>query len=138
MKLIKLAYISHGWNLAFYDNPLISELVQAWKYGPVVESIYHGFKRYGDDEISKSELACLQNFPESFVANGVPLLEKVWEKYGAMSGLQLSSLTHQPGTPWDIVWNQGNGKNQIGAVISNDLIRGFYRKKLETKTGSGH
>lgn len=138
MKLIKLTYISHGWNLAFYSKPLISESVQAWKYGPVVQSLYHGFKQFGNEEIPKSELECLQDLSKEFVSENVPLLEKVWEKYGGLSGLQLSALTHQPGTPWDKVWNHGDGKNLIGAIIPDDLIKEFYIEKLKTKTGSGH
>lgn len=37
MKLLKLVYITHGWYLGFNEEPLISDEIQAWKYGPVIQ-----------------------------------------------------------------------------------------------------
>ena len=54
MKLIKLTYIAHGWHLGLYDSELIDEPVYAWKYGPVVQSIYQDFKWYGDNQIAET------------------------------------------------------------------------------------
>src|SRR5882724_82988 len=51
MKLIKLVYISYGWYLAFANKPLINEKVQAWKYGPVVPSVYQEFKKFYKGQI---------------------------------------------------------------------------------------
>jgi len=136
MKLIKLVYIAHGWSLALLKRPLISETVQAWKYGPVIESLYHGFKHRADSEIPKSEaqsLPVVDIDPES-----VTLLEKVWDKYGGLTGLHLSALTHQPGTPWYQIWEQDGGKDMKGSEIPNVKIEEFYTGKLETKVGSGH
>lgn len=138
MKLIKLAYIAHGWHLAFFDKPLLSETVQAWKYGPVIESLYHGFKQYGNELIPKSELSCLQDLSSDFIETSRPLLVKVWEKYGGLSGLHLSALTHQPGTPWYEVWYQDGGKDKKCAQIPDQIIQKFYRQKLDSPTGSGH
>lgn len=136
MKLIKIVYIAHGWHLALIDSPLIHDTVQAWKYGPVIESLYHGFKRYGNSNIPKSETASLAQalLPEATSK----LLEKVWGKYSSLSAIHLSSLTHQPGTPWHTVWELHGGKNQQCAEIPDELIQKFYKSKLETKTGSGH
>ena len=47
MKLQKLVYISHGWNLAIHGKPLISDPIQAWQYGPVIPVLYHEFKNSG-------------------------------------------------------------------------------------------
>ncbi|QLH42366.1 MAG: DUF4065 domain-containing protein [Coxiellaceae bacterium] len=52
MKLAKLIYVAHGWSLALNDVPLIDEAVQAWKFGPVIESVYHEFKHFGNDVIN--------------------------------------------------------------------------------------
>ncbi len=139
MKLIKLVYIAHGWNLAILDNPLIFEPIQAWQYGPVIESLYHGFKCFGNAKISSDFMEkigqpmALQPADSSF-----SLLGKVWEKYSPVSALQLSALTHQPGTPWDTTWNVQGGKERKGAIIPDDLIKDFYKRKLQAQTGSGH
>lgn len=53
MKLIKLVYLAHGWNLGLTGEPLITEHVQAWRYGPVIPSIYHDFKEYGNQVVTR-------------------------------------------------------------------------------------
>ena len=53
MKLQKLIYFAHGWHLAIIGEPLIDECVQAWSYGPVIDSIYHEFKEYGSGPIKR-------------------------------------------------------------------------------------
>lgn len=45
MQLLKLVYFAYGWYWAFADDRLLDERVQAWKYGPVVPSVYHEFER---------------------------------------------------------------------------------------------
>ena len=52
MKLQKLAYFAHGWNLAIRNTPLINESVEAWKFGPVIPSLYHDVKGYGMEPIT--------------------------------------------------------------------------------------
>ena len=47
MKIQKLLYFAHGWHLALLDKPMMDEVVQAWKFGPVFESVYHTFKYFG-------------------------------------------------------------------------------------------
>ena len=53
MKIQKLVYFAHGWYLALYDEPLLDEKIEAWRYGPVVPSLYHEFKRYGSGTIER-------------------------------------------------------------------------------------
>lgn len=136
MKLIKLTYIAHGWNLAFCKEPLIAESVQAWKYGPVIESLYHSFKHYGNGSIPAKEAEAIT--PEEMAAPVRAVLEKTWEKYSPLSAVHLSSLTHQPGTPWSQVWAEG--KATRWTVIPDDRIQDFYERKLKTpaETGIGH
>src|SRR5437870_3577302 len=52
MKIQKLVYYAHGWNLALDGQPLIDEAVEAWTYGPVIPSLYHEFKKYGGGPIT--------------------------------------------------------------------------------------
>ena len=48
LKLQKLLYFAHGWHLVLDSDgdPLLDEDIEAWKYGPVVPSIYHKFKEF--------------------------------------------------------------------------------------------
>jgi uncharacterized phage-associated protein len=131
MKLLKLVYLSHGWYLGLNDaKPLIAEAVQAWKFGPVITSVYHDFKSYNNSQITalafdiaSASYSCVTD------PSKVTFLDRIWEVYKGYSGLQLSTLTHEPGSPWDIVWNNYNGKNEHGAIIPNNIIAEYYRNK---------
>jgi uncharacterized phage-associated protein len=125
MQVLKLVYIAHGWMLGLTGRPLIDEPVEAWQYGPVVPSIYHRFKRYGGSFIDE----CPSQAPLAFTGRERAILDQVWKNYGHLSGVKLSSLTHQRGTPWDITIRR-RGR---GSVISNDLIEDHYQSLAATK-----
>ena len=40
LQVIKLAYIAHGFTLALLGRSLVPEPIEAWRYGPVIPSIY--------------------------------------------------------------------------------------------------
>lgn len=134
MKMIKLVYIAHGWHLGFYRRPLISERVQAWKYGPVIETLYHHFKRYGAKPIESYEADLL---PRVHFSAAVPLLDRVWEVYSKYTGAQLSTMTHQQDTPWYEVWYRRGGQNESRATIPDDLICEHYRQKIDSQRAQG-
>lgn len=109
MKLQKLVYLAHGYYLAATKgNPLINEAFEAWKYGPVVPSLYHEFKHCGAQPIS--ELATEVDFEKfDFEPVAAPESDKlvrdvidfVWDTYKGWSGLKLSDLSHKPGWAWE-------------------------------------
>lgn len=123
MKVSKLVYIAHGWCLALLNRPLVSEPVQAWKFGPVIEGIYHEFKRYGNQPIDMMAIA-------EEIANEdkdtKPLLDRVWQLNKKHTAFQLSNWTHIKGSPWDQIWTETDGsRNQ---VIPNELIKEYFSK----------
>lgn len=118
MQLIKLVYLAHGWMLGLHSRPLIEEPIEAWQYGPVVRSVYDKVKQYRSgpvEHVSTSKDGRLDDLEED-------LLDQVLEVYGDTNGMLLSTITHQPGTPWHMTWHE-NGKN---APISNDLIGAHF------------
>lgn len=135
MKLIKLTYISHGWHLGIFSKELLAEPVCAWKYGPVIETVYHNFKEYGDSQITglwgRSGFSAENSYP--MAAEKIhPFLDKIWEVYGRYTGVFLSALTHESNTPWDIIWNQQGGFKQKSAIIPNDVIEKHYKEKINS------
>ena len=131
MKLVKLTYIAHGWYLALADSPLINEAVEAWKYGPVVPSVYQHFKKYKNQQITALEFDCnLNQIPNIEEENLKLFLNKIWEVYKDFNGLQLSTLTHQPNTPWDIIWNQSGVRKNEHQIIPNEIIKNHYLEKI--------
>jgi uncharacterized phage-associated protein len=124
IKLFKLVYLAHGWHLAINDEPLISEAVQAWRYGPAIASLYEAFEHIGNEAITSlvtenkggSDLQIpIVNDPDTIL-----LLNKVWEVYKGYNSLQLSTLTHTKNTPWEII------RKQKQLLIPNNLIQQYY------------
>lgn len=141
MKLQKLLYYAHGWHLAITDKPLLDEQVEAWQFGPVVASIYHEFKEFGPNPIKGTRYHSIlpkgQGFGfkistpkidecEGDVAFVKDLIEKVWNVYKGYSAVQLSKMTHQPGSPWDLAWKaMGPVKRKSKDIDDEDIKKHF-------------
>lgn len=125
MQLIKLVYIAHGWMLALYDKPLISDEVQAWKFGPVIPELYRYVAKFrAGPVVGRLPEPPAPRFDEQEDA----LIAEVFEKYGKRSGGALSSLTHRPDTPWAHVWKP----DSWASPIPNSLIKEHYRALADT------
>ena len=132
LKLQKLVYIAHGWCLGLLDKPLIDESIEAWEFGPVVPSVYHKFKSFGNKPITEKGyineyMGLKKNTPRIDVNDKTMKLfmDKVWEVYGKYDAWSLSSLTHQPDTPWHLANSQHN------YFIHDDIIKSYYEKLAE-------
>ena len=122
MQVLKLAYIAHGFSLGFRGTPLISNRVEAWKFGPVIPDLYQAIRHWRDRPVEKVDIEGL----EGFGPGDAELVEQVYDAYQQYSGITLSSMTHQTGTPWDRVYNPLTNYIQI----PNDLIREHYSQLL--------
>lgn len=120
MQLLKLVYIAHGWMLGLYGVPLIRDDVQAWKYGPVIPRVYHAVKDYRNQPVYGP---LPQNRNDTLVPAEESLIRQIFDIYGHRSGVELSRLTHQPGSPWAQTYLDG----MPNLVISNDIIEDHYR-----------
>src|SRR5580698_9185843 len=102
MKLHKLLYYAHGWSLGINNLPLIDETVEAWKYGPVVRSLYYEFRDLGANAINRKATEfdpTTQGLITPEVDEGDDrtqrLLDRVWDVYGRLTAAQLSQMTHE-------------------------------------------
>ena len=133
MHVLKIVYACHGWMLAVNDEALITEPVEAWTYGPVVPTVYHRYKKYGAQSILEDADDRSGELGESAKA----LIGVIEEAYRPYTAVQLSALTHQPGTPWDVT----RRKHGIGAVIPDELIQNHFKELLASSnrltTGAG-
>jgi uncharacterized phage-associated protein len=140
MQLIKLVYFAHGWCLAIFDRPLIDEQVQAWQFGPVIPSLYHEFKIFGNQPVTEeaTKIELLAGKRLRFTAPNIPqddsetraLLGKVWQVYSKLSALKLSRLTHQPNSPWHAVYNQHPGVK--GLTIPDEDLKVYFKNLADT------
>ncbi len=125
LKLQKLLYILHGWHLAKLDQPAFYDLVEAWRYGPVVSSVYYEFKNCQDRLIKKlgNDQSCVD---EKRCPQFKKVADKVWNRYKERDSFELVYLTHEGGTPWDIARHDKRSE-----IIDNDVIKSYYRELLE-------
>jgi uncharacterized phage-associated protein len=142
MKLIKTVFIAHGFYLALQDKPLINEFVQAWKYGPVIDSVYHEFKGLGHKSIkflAASEIGEDANgvvfaksyyqIPDSDIETK-EFLKNIWEICKNHSGIELSNWTHKEGSPWRQIW-ESKDRVKINPQIPEELIKTYFKGLLK-------
>ena len=128
LQLIKLVFLCHGWMLAIHGRPLIREAVEAWKYGPVVPSVYHAFKSFGGEPITVEPL----DMSEHLDAEEIATIERVDRSYVDYTGPELSAITHQKNTPW----HRTKKAQGIGAEINDEIIREHYGRLLASTHGT--
>lgn len=135
--LVKRVYIAHGFSLAITGRPLIDprfDRIEAWKYGPVIPSVYHSFKHNKYDPITEPAVIARWNMAKAMEEFEVPelkneedkrLVELIWKRYKQLSDRDLVSLTHEPGTPWSMVYAEGENR-----VIPDERTRDYYEKVM--------
>ncbi len=80
MKLLKLVYVAHGWYLGGTGEPLIHDPIMAWRYGPVIPSLYHEVKKYRSRGItSKIRSAFSSVFEERLDDDAASFLDMIWQ-----------------------------------------------------------
>ena len=123
LKMQKLVYLAHGWNLAFRGEPLIRDEIQAWKYGPVVPNLYHTFKQYGSSAIQAPAPVTNTAIDEE----SKELIQTVWDRYKQCSDIELSAITHEPGYAW--YWTIKNANPWSTPVVKNALIADEFQRR---------
>lgn len=125
LQLQKLVYIAHGYYLAWKNQPLISDPVEAWQYGPVINKIYHQFKNHKDAkiELPSSDFATALDCDEGAQS----VISYVLDSYGDRDAMSLVNLTHQENTPWSEIRNRiGGNFNNHSVEIPNELIYNHF------------
>lgn len=137
LRLMKLVYIAHGFILAILNKSVLNprfDKVEAWKYGPVIPSVYHSFKIYGNSPITKKTLIFTdedENGETAFFAEpslhdkeAAKVCDFVYKRYKNYSAQQLVSMLHKKESPWGMVYQEGRN-NEIP-----DFYTQVYFKKI--------
>ena len=145
MQLQKLVYFAHGWNWAINREQLISDRLEAWPYGPVYRELYDHTRLFGLEPIKRlltpddhpfEALNGINASPSAYSAETSEreneVIKRVWRKYGKMSGIDLSKITHLNGTPWTETILK-KGKN---SEIDNEILKKYYDDLAEKAQNS--
>lgn len=135
MKIQKLVYYAHGWNLGFTGEPLINEQVECWRYGPVIDTLFHAFKQYGSNRITDLARSNRRESLEAFIPRvdeddlpATTMISAVWKGYGKISAIKLSNMTHEAGGPWHRVYTENERNPMKGTDIPLEYIRDYFKK----------
>ena len=123
MQLQKLVFLAQGYSLALLNEPITYHNIHAWTWGPVLPKLYKQFKDFGSGTINRLAASSEEVVPKDSPEYGVIL--GVWRKFGHMNGGQLSSLTHEVESPWEITW-----KLDKFGIIPPALIGKFYKAQF--------
>ena len=116
LKLQKLLYFAQAASLSIRGETLFDDAIEAWKFGPVVPSVYHALKERGNSVIPNGAVNDDTIIPSEIAV----LLEDVWNIYGKFSAFELVNMSHAH-KPWkDVFMKRGDG------VISIESMRTYY------------
>jgi uncharacterized phage-associated protein len=119
-KLQKLLYYTQAWHLAWYDEPLFNNPIEAWSNGPVVRDVYNAHSgTYTVEVIGRSDATALTEQQRQAVS-------AVVDRYSEFSGRTLSEMTHAEG-PWQITRSGLPPHARSDRVIAPHLMRDYYR-----------
>lgn len=125
LRLMKLVYIAHGYILASLGKSLLNprfDKVEAWKYGPVIPSVYHSFKGYGNSPVKKKPVIFAGEYNsdgEIDIRTEEPTLQDetarkicdfVWNRYSRFSDWELVEFLHKKRSPWGLVYEEGKNR----------------------------
>lgn len=120
LKLQKLVYLAHGWELAFTGQPLVAEQFEAWRYGPVCPPLYRAYKQFGASPIPapSTNMGPLDDNSEHWI-------KEAWRVYGDRTGMNLSDMTHEAGSAWSQVFSN----HFFNSAIPNDFIQNEFTRR---------
>lgn len=120
LKLQKLLYYAQGHHLGKYRSPLFDDAIEAWAHGPVVPTVYHEFKAYGNAAIDVDTVVD-DGFNWDDYRDVEDLLQRIWNTYGQYEAWALRDRTHREG-PWKTTFEH----DVKHLVISHDALRDFF------------
>jgi uncharacterized phage-associated protein len=116
LKLQKLLYFAQASHMALFNKPLFVEKIEAWKWGPVIPSIYHFYSHNKNKPLPRS-----QSFKGIDSEKKAEFIQGVWDLFGKYSAIELMKITHKH-KPWIEAFQKGSG-----TTIENNVLRNYYK-----------
>ena len=134
LKLQKLVYLCFADYLCDTGKKLFTDKIYAFKYGPVVDTVYKRYKEYGykpieqetEDIDSKNVFEMPAKSRIIFAEDGIKKIlsiDKTLKKYGNLSASELVDLTHRKETPW---FKTFKGTEEVYSSIDPDIIKQYH------------
>jgi len=117
LKLQKLLYFSQAVSLSLKGEPLFDDKIVAWKFGPVVPTVYEALKIYGNNPVA------ITVETQELSSEAATLLEDVWNIYGKFAAHELVNIVHNH-NPWKKVYYSDSADKEI----KKEDIKEYYAK----------
>lgn len=135
LKLQKLLYYCYADYLIKTKRQLFIDPIVAFKYGPVVEDVFHKYRYKGSSSIDYKEdevffihaftTAAKPSFVRIISSNdGIEAAKSIIEtlkKYIKCSASDLVEKTHKHGGPWSRVYSLGSN-----SIITDEIIKKYH------------
>ena len=125
LKVQKLCYYAQGFALAKLGRPLFFDDIEKWTFGPVVNSLYGEYKKYGYSSLPIPDEEVDMN---RFSPEVCHVLDTVNAVYGVFSATQLRDMTHME-SPWL--------QTQIGAPITHQEMKAYFEPLVQGALDEG-
>lgn len=126
LEIEKILYFCYCEYLKICKKPLFKEEFEAWTYGPVMPEVYQELRRFNRSKITIDEKDKAIVWAKAIRFEDYDKIKEAIDitiqKYGEYSSGQLVSKTHEKGSPWDRVFKNGEGQNDI---ISKEIIEEY-------------
>ncbi|MEV2910044.1 type II toxin-antitoxin system antitoxin SocA domain-containing protein [Paenibacillus larvae] len=136
LKLQKLLYYAYATFLMATGKKLFKEPLVAFRYGPVVEEVFHKYKVNGSSQIDYKEDGTFCIYKDDMIVKpsymrvassehgilAVGCILKVLGEYQSYSAEELVEKTHQVGGPWDRVYEEG-----MNCEITDEVIKKYHK-----------
>lgn len=120
LKLQKLVYYSQAWTLAWTDDELFPEEIEAWANGPVVPSLYR--KHRGCFRVQEG---FFHGDPSHLSQDQRENIKKVLAFYGPKDPQWLSDLTHLE-APWKDARRGMHSTERGNRIITKQEMQEYY------------
>jgi len=119
MKLHKLVYLAHAWNLAINHEPLVSGRIEAWDNGPAMRSIWNHLRDFGTNADGLMVPPRGRTpFHADLTTQELDVIDRVWQRYGSYTNLDLCEVLVTYEAPWG---NAYFGKGRNTALLNSDI-----------------
>jgi uncharacterized phage-associated protein len=119
LQLQKMLYYIQYEFLRETGEPLFEDDFEAWKFGPVVPTVYYEYSHMGAFRIG-ADYKDYNKILSEMSKNEIDMLNDIIVDKRDMNVWSMVDNTHKKGKAWDSIFKDGEG---FGEVISKDLIR---------------
>ena len=125
----KMVYFAHGWTMGYTDNPLITQEVEMWPYGPIIRELYEAYRvqhvivsDFLTDKKGKLYTADMTDREKEIV-------DSVFKEYSPLPSYKLTNIVQSAFSPW----TKNRYRLKKFDIIPNAEIMSYYKKVISTK-----